>query len=277
MDVFFHAGVSIWDMTVFDADRPLRVAVLFSGGASGFRYLRRHDSNYGEAYTVVAGFTDDPICSGVDTLRDAGVPVEHADIRAFYDDRDADMGDLDVRADFDAETADILAEYTPDIVVLSGYMWILTPPMLDRFPTINVHPADLTIVDDDGDRVYVGADPVFDAIMAGEPTTRSSVHFVTSAVDAGPLLVRSEPFEVHTELVSVLEAFGADEAIQAYVDAHQEWMKWAGDGPCLAAALELLADGRVERTGSTVRIDGEPAIYDLDTGLWDSSTNASTE
>ncbi|MFB6298910.1 MAG: phosphoribosylglycinamide formyltransferase [Halobacteriales archaeon] len=260
-------------MTVFDADRPMRVAVLFSGGASGIRYLRAHDPNYGEEYTVVVGFTDDPTCPGVDALQDADIPVEHVDIRAFYEERDAEIGDLTVRSAFDACTADILAEYSPDIVMLSGYMWILTAPVLDRFPTINVHPADLTIVDENGDRVYVGADPVFDAIAAGEPATRSSVHFVTSEVDAGPLLVRSEPFDVHRELVTTLAEFDADEALQQYVDAHQEWMKWAGDGPALAAALELLAAGRVERTGTTVRIDGDPAVYDLDAGIRSPPTN----
>ncbi|MDY6817153.1 MAG: formyltransferase family protein [Halobacteriales archaeon] len=264
-------------MTVFDADRPMRVAVLFSGGASGFRYLREHDPNYGDAYTVVVGFTDDPTAPGIEALEAADVPVEHADIRAFYDERDAGMDDLDVRAEFDAHTAETLAEYTPDVVVLSGYMWILTTPVLDRFPTINVHPADLTIVDEDGDRVYVGADPVFDAIVAGEPATRSTVHFVTSAVDAGPLVVRSPPFEVHRELVATLLEFGAEDAIQQYVDAHQEWMKWRGDGPCFATALELLADGRVDRVDGTVHIDGDPAIYDLDTGVRPPPTNAPAE
>jgi folate-dependent phosphoribosylglycinamide formyltransferase PurN len=109
----------------------------------------------------------------------------------------------------------------------------------------------------------VGADPVYDAVTAGDDATRSSVHFVTPEVDAGPILVRSKPFPVHRELVDALQEHGAEGGIRDYVDAHQEWMKWEGDGPAFAKALELIADGRVERDGANVFVDGEPGPVDL--------------
>jgi len=248
-----------------DTARPLRVVVFFSGGASGFRYLREHDPGYGDAYEVVGAFTDDPGCSGIDAFRDEGVPVASRDIRAFYEERGADRGDLDVREAFDARTAEAIGEFDPDVVVLSGYMWILTDPVLERYPVVNVHPADLTITED-GERTYVGSDPVYDAVTDGRTATRSSVHLVTPTVDAGPLLVMSEPVPVHRELVEGLRQFGSTDALRNYVDAHQEWMKWAADGPALATALGLLAEGRVEwdpSSDSRVRIDGAPGPYEL--------------
>jgi folate-dependent phosphoribosylglycinamide formyltransferase PurN len=250
-------------MTTFDADRPLRVVVFFSGSASGFRYLATNDDRYGDAYRVVGGFTDDPDCSGVDHLENNGVPVVSTDIDAFYADRDAETGDMEVRTAYDERTRELIEGFDADLVVLSGYMWILTDPILEAYPVINVHPADLTI-EDDGSRTYVGADPVYDAVVAGESATRSSVHAVTPDVDAGPVVVRSKPFEVHRALVDSLVEFGADDALRDYVDAHQEWMKWAGDGPAIARALQLIAAGRVELDGETALIDGEPGPYDLD-------------
>lgn len=243
-------------------DRPLRVAVFFSGSASGFRYLRDHDPNFGEKYEVVCGFTADPAASGVDAFENHDVPVVARDLRSYYGDRDADTSDLDVRRSFDAESADRIAEFGPDLVLLSGYMWILTDPVVDAYPVVNVHPADLTITEDE-ERVYIGADPVYDAIADGRETTRSSVHLVTSDVDAGPLLVLSKPFPVHRELVDALLEFDATDALRDYVDAHQEWMKWEGDGPALSTALRLLAAGRVERDGAALMINGDPGPYDL--------------
>jgi len=250
-------------MPLFDVDRPLRVAVFFSGSASGFRYLATHDARYGESYRVVVGFSDDPDCPGVEHLENHGVPVESNDIEAFYAERNADPGDMTVREAYDERTATLIEDYDADVVLLSGYMWILTDPILEAYPVLNVHPADLTIEDDDGKRVYVGADPVYDAVIAGEDETRSSVHAVTAEVDAGPVLVRSKPFEVHRPLVESLGEFGADNALRDYADAHQEWMKWEGDGPAIATALRLIAAGRVELDGGTTLIDGEPGPYDL--------------
>lgn len=250
-------------MHVFDADHRLRVAVFFSGGASGFRYLAANDPNFGDSYAVVVGFTDDPSCRGVSAFNAADVPVESNDLRAFYDERDADRRNLDVRAAFDKHTRSLLEPYEPDLVLLSGYMWILTEPIIDTYPTVNVHPADLTIEDETGERVYVGFDPVADAIHAGEPETRSCVHFVTSDVDAGPILVRSKPFPVHQALTSCLARHEADEQLRGYIDAHQEWMKWEGDGPCLAAALDVIGRGHVKRDGGTVVINGEPGYLEL--------------
>ncbi|MDY6764738.1 MAG: formyltransferase family protein [Halobacteria archaeon] len=248
-------------MRVFDSDRKLRVVVFFSGGASGLRYLADNDPNYGEKYEVVGAFTDSPGCPGTEFARDRGIEVKANDLEEFYSKRGADTRDLDVREEYDKRTRDEIAEFEADLIMLSGYMRILTPPIVEEYPIINVHPADLTIEDQDGERVYTGFDPVHDAVTEGEAYTRSSVHFVTQEVDEGPLLVLSRPFEVHRPLVDDLMKNDAEEGVQEYVDAHQEWMKWEGDGPAFAKALELIADRRVGIKNSKVYIDGEEGHY----------------
>lgn len=249
---------------VFDGEGTLRVAALFSGGASGVRYLLRESGDW----AVVAAVASSPDAAGIDPLETAGVDVTVRDLRAFCGERDVDTDDTDARRAFDRATRDHLRSLDPrpDVVVLSGYRWIVTEPLVDAFPTLNVHPGDLA-VERGGERVYTGLDAVRAAIEAGDRATRSTVHFVTTAVDAGPVLVRSRPLPVSRELVRDLRAAETDGlaegAIADYADVHQEWMKWAGDGPALATALDLLAAGRVARDGDTVRVDGTPGFYDL--------------
>jgi phosphoribosylglycinamide formyltransferase-1 len=238
--------------------QPLRVFVFFSGGASGLRYLAEEDPNYGEEYEVVGAFTDVPDAPGADFVRENGVALETNDLEAFYAERGAPTTDLDVREEFDERTREMISSYEPDVVLLSGYMRILTSPVVSEYPIVNVHPADLRIEDDEGERTYTGFDPVRDAVLAGEDETRSSVHLVTEDVDDGPLLVVSPPFPVEREMVGTLRD-RSEEDLDAYVEAHQEWMKWRGDGPALAKTLELAADGRIDL--GTGEVDGERSPY----------------
>lgn len=77
------------------------------------------------------------------------------------------------------------------MVVLVGYMSIVSPFLLYCYTTINVHPANLTILDENGKRKFVGKDPVRDAILAGEDSIRSTVHLVNEKVDDGAVLMVS--------------------------------------------------------------------------------------
>lgn len=237
-----------------------RVFVFFSGGASGLRYLANEDPNYGEKYEVVGAFTDVPDAPGVEFVRKKGVPLETNDLQEFYAERGAPTTDLDVREEFDAETRDMVSSYEPDVVLLSGYMRILTSPVVSEYPIVNVHPADLRI-EDEGERAYTGFDPVRDAVLAGEEETRSSVHLVTEDVDDGPLLVVSPPFPVEREMVETLRERSQDD-LDAYIEAHQEWMKWRGDGPALAKTLELVAEGRANLEEGTVDEDRGPFVME---------------
>lgn len=234
-------------------ETPLAVVPLFSGGASGARYCEVNDPRYGEAYEFPAAFSTDADAHGIDRL---DAPVETLDIHAFCDERDADIGDMDVRRAYDRQLRDRIAEHDPDIVMLSGYMYIVTDALLGEWPAINVHPADLRI-QEDGERKYTGADAVHDAIVGGEEETRSSVHLVTAGVDAGPLITVSPPLPVDQDAVDQLEG----EELRAYVDEHQDEMKDACDGPAFVKALHLLADGAVALADGEVRITGEPGPY----------------
>lgn len=249
------------------ASQPIDVAVVASKSDARLRYLLEDDPNRGETYELVGGFVNYADSPAVDLLAAHDVPVECRDVHEFYDERGADLSDMDVREEFDALTAETLAGYDPDLVVLSGYLHILTAPVLDRFfpRIVNIHHADLTIRDESGAPVYTGLRSVEDAVRDGKTTTRETTHVVTEAVDRGPLLARSRPFDVHRDLVESALDRGAENVLDAYVYAHRAWMLREGGGRTLAKTIELIADGRVTIENRETYVDGEPGYYQLGT------------
>ena len=152
---------------------------------------------------------------------------------------------------YDAATVERLQSYSPNLVVLASYLYLLTEPVMAAFPQqiINVHHSDLTRRDDAGRARYTGLRAVRDAIAAGERVTRATVHLVTPELDQGPALLRSWAFPVSPLAVDAITR-GATDVLKAYVFAHQEWMIRSTWGPLLAGALELIATGRVDLTAT---------------------------
>jgi phosphoribosylglycinamide formyltransferase 1 len=89
----------------------------------------------------------------------------------------------------DREMADWLQLRGVDLVVLAGYMHLLTAPFLDRFPrrVVNVHPSLLPR--------FPGAHAVDDAVAAGVRTTGVTIHYVDGGLDTGPV-IRQEQVSV---------------------------------------------------------------------------------
>lgn len=113
----------------------------------------------------------------------------------------ADRRDRERREAYNQQLADFIDGFDPDLIVLAGWMLILAPAFLDRFPgrIVNVHPA--LLPDDGGDVVGTsrgplpalrGAHTVRDALREGLPVTGATVHIVTPVVDSGPVLLREE-------------------------------------------------------------------------------------
>ena len=141
-----------------------------------------------------------------------------------------------------------------DLIVLGGYMRLIKEPLLEDFPDriINVHPADLTILTSEGKRKYVGGNAVYDALKAGETSTRSSVIIVDLVRDADKKIMAD-----HGEIITMGNSVSIDSKfaelpeeekriqLKSYAKRHQEEQKRESDWPALTTALELIADGRV--------------------------------
>jgi phosphoribosylglycinamide formyltransferase-1 len=91
--------------------------------------------------------------------------------------------------EYDADLAEVLKEYGVDLVVLVGYMRILTPGFVRRFPRriINVHPALMPKFSGKG---FYGANVHEEVLKAGEKETGCTIHFVDEGVDTGEIIVQ---------------------------------------------------------------------------------------
>jgi phosphoribosylglycinamide formyltransferase 1 len=139
--------------------------------------------------------------TNLQALIDAGLPIacvasnkpgvralERADAAAIPT-RVFELASYADREHRDRELADWLTLRGVDLVVLAGYMQLLTNAFLERFPDriVNVHPSLLP--------AFPGAHPIDDALAAGVETTGVTVHYVDEGVDSGAV-IRQEPVPV---------------------------------------------------------------------------------
>lgn len=149
-----------------------RIAVLASGTGSNLQALL--DKVHGrDGIEVVAVGSDKPQAMALERAATAGVATG-----VF---RAADYPD---RAERDAAMADWIEEHGAGLVVLAGYMQLLTPGFIHRFPNriVNVHPALLPS--------FPGLDAIGQALEHGVKVTGVTVHFVDEGVDTGPVIAQ---------------------------------------------------------------------------------------
>jgi phosphoribosylglycinamide formyltransferase-1 len=104
------------------------------------------------------------------------------------------------RDERDAAMARWLVEHEVDLVVCAGYMQLLRPAFLDRFPNrvVNVHPAPLP--------EFPGAHPLEDILVAGAPAAAATVHYVDEGVDTGAVIAAETVPVVEGDTVESLRA-----------------------------------------------------------------------
>ena len=156
---------------------PARLVVLASGTGSLLQSLLAAAVGDYPARVVAVGVDRD--CRAVQIAAAAGVPS--------YRVRLADHPD---RQSWDAAIAEVTAGHAPDLIVSAGFMKILGPQFLSRFPgrVVNTHPALLPS--------FPGAHGVPDALDYGVKVTGCTVHLVDAGMDTGPILAQ-QAVEVH--------------------------------------------------------------------------------
>jgi phosphoribosylglycinamide formyltransferase-1 len=151
---------------------PCRLAVLVSGTGTNLQAIL--DQLHGrDGVEVVAVASNKPDAMALERARRAGVKTG-----VFERDGHAD------RAGRDAAIADWLEGIGVDLVVLAGYMELLSPGFVQRFRDriVNVHPALLPS--------FAGLDPIGQALEHGVGVTGVTVHFVDEGVDSGPIILQ---------------------------------------------------------------------------------------
>ncbi len=161
-----------------------RVVVLVSGSGTLLQALLDARASELTGASIVAVGSDQPGCRGLERARRAGVADFVVPMPSLLP-----LGS-DERLAWDGELADAVEAYSPDLVVLAGFMKLLGAPFMARFAgrVINTHPAMLP--------AFPGAHAVRDALAAGATSTGSSIFWVDDGVDTGRLIVqKSVPVE----------------------------------------------------------------------------------
>lgn len=155
------------------------LVILISGSGSNMQAIvqtaQRDDWPGRLQARVAAVISNRPDCSGLQVARALGVATEVVDHRAY-------AAAPEPRKAFDAALADVIDRHAPDLLVLAGFMRILTPDFVRRFSgrMVNVHPSLLP--------AFAGLHTHRRAIEAGCRIAGATVHRVTEELDHGPIL-----------------------------------------------------------------------------------------
>jgi phosphoribosylglycinamide formyltransferase-1 len=203
---------------------PLRVVVVISGSGTNLQALLDRAADSDAGFRVVGVVSNRPRAAGLDRARDRGISVLVVDHTEFAD-----------RAAFDLALADAIDALAPDLVVLAGFMRILTDAFVHRFTgrMINIHPSLLP--------AFQGLQTHRRALDAGVTEHGASVHFVTAELDGGPLIAQAR--------VPVMP--GDDETTLAE-------RVLAREHRLLPQVVEWFAAGRLRLQGNRVLFDERP-------------------
>jgi phosphoribosylglycinamide formyltransferase 1 len=190
---------------------PLALGVLISGTGSNLQAILDAIAGGRLAARVAVVVSNVATAKGLEFARAAGVPTAVLDHKAFAD-----------RASFDAEIVRVLRAHGVSVVVLAGFMRIVTATLLDAFPmrVVNVHPALLP--------AFPGVHAQAQALAYGVKIAGCTVHFVDGGTDTGPIIAQSA--------VAVLED-DDDEALRLRILREEHAL--------LPKVLQLMAEGRV--------------------------------
>ncbi|WP_313473487.1 phosphoribosylglycinamide formyltransferase [Stutzerimonas kunmingensis] len=209
------------------------VVVLISGSGSNLQALidSQAEDNPARIRAVISNRAD---AFGLTRAQDADIPTAVLDHKAF-----------DGRDSFDAALMEVIDEHAPDLVILAGFMRILTPGFVRHYQgrLLNIHPSLLP--------KYKGLDTHRRALEAGDSEHGCSVHFVTEELDGGPVAIQAalavEPGENIEQLTQRVHS--AEHQIYPLA------MRWFAEGRLrLAEQGAMLDDVNLPTSGYQIRI-----------------------
>ncbi|HEV7610850.1 MAG TPA: phosphoribosylglycinamide formyltransferase [Steroidobacteraceae bacterium] len=153
---------------------PRPIVILISGRGGNMRALIERSRDAGASYAVVKVFSDNPDAAGLPAARDLGVAAQ-----ALAGAKTAD------RNDYDLALAEAISDCSPSLIVLAGFMRILSARFVARFAgrILNIHPSLLP--------KFPGLHTHRRVLEAHEPQHGATVHFVTEQLDRGPPVIQA--------------------------------------------------------------------------------------
>jgi len=201
---------------------PLPVVILISGGGSNLQVFIDAQQASALPIEIKAVISNRQDARGLQRAEQAGIANEWLDHKRYPD-----------RESFDNELQQRIDQYQPKLVILAGFMRILTPEFVNHYSghMLNIHPSLLP--------KYRGLHTHQQALDAGDKTHGSSVHFVTAELDGGPVVLQaSVPVEAEDTAQTLAE--------RVLVKEHQIYplvVNWFAQGR-LSCQPDLQLDGK---------------------------------
>lgn len=210
----------------------LRIAVLASGRGSNLQALIDAVGTGLLHGGIVGVFSDKADAGAVQRARDAGVPAETLDPRAFKS-----------RGDFDEAMFNRIDACRPDLIVCAGYMRLISTGAVEarRGRLLNIHPSLLP--------AFKGLRTHAQALAAGARQHGASVHYVTPDLDGGPVIAQ---VRVPVHAGDDAETLGTRVLVREHA--------------LLVATIGLVAAGRIALSGDVVTLDGADLATPLQLG-----------
>jgi phosphoribosylglycinamide formyltransferase-1 len=202
----------------------LRVVILISGRGSNMRAIAEQ-ARYGTLpIEIVAVVSDKPEATGLATASSLDIPTRVVSPRDYVD-----------RESFDAALAELLSSFEPQLIVLAGFMRILTPQFIGRFHDriLNIHPSLLP--------KYRGLHTHRRCLEERDLQHGCSVHYVTAELDGGPVIIQASVTVLPNDTEATLSARVQQQEHRIYPEA-----------------IDLIARGRVTFRDERVWLDGQP-------------------
>jgi len=208
------------------AAKKVRIGVLASGRGSNLQAI---------IDAIEAGKLDASIVLVLSNKKDA-VALERARKHGLADvflDPKPFAGQPDSREAYDRAVLDVLRKHDVELVLLAGYMKIVTPVLVKAYEhrMMNIHPSLLPS--------FPGLDVQKKALEHGVKLSGCTVHFVTDGVDEGPIIIQAAVPIVEGDTAETLAA-------RILVEEHKIYPK----------AVQLYAEGRLNVSGRVVHISG---------------------
>ncbi len=205
-------------------DSPLALVVLISGNGSNLQAIIDAIKEQGLQAEVRAVISNNPDAYGLTRARNANIAAEVLDHRNFPS-----------REAYDRELQLLIDRYQPDLVVLAGFMRILTEDFVNHYHgrMLNIHPSLLP--------KYQGLNTHQRVLEAGDNVHGVSVHFVTPELDGGPVILQAE--------IPVHPGDSPDDLAQR---VHQQ------EHVIYPLVIRWFTENRLALNGDTVQFDGQP-------------------
>lgn len=160
--------------TRYTAARMKNIVILISGRGTNMQAIVQACEDQGWDASVAAVVSNRPEAAGLAFARQRSIATRLVDHTAF-----------DARESFDAELLQVIEDCAPDLVVLAGFMRILTTPFVRHFEgrLVNVHPSLLP--------AFTGLHTHRRVLASGCKVTGATVHFVTPELDHGPIIAQA--------------------------------------------------------------------------------------